>query len=82
MPNTKDELEVVCTGDEGLEELYEEFKPHKIMYALVKVEDPKTTLPKVAYINWQGESVNGIMRGRAAAHVRVWGFPGKISGKK
>ena len=69
VPQTKDELEVVCTGKDGLEEIAEEFHPNKIMYALIKVEDPKTTLPKVACINWQGEAVTGLMRGRAAKHL-------------
>jgi len=69
VPGTKDELELVSEGTEGLEEIYDEFSEARIMYALVKVEDPKTTLAKIAYINWQGECVSGIMRGRAANHV-------------
>ena len=69
VPGSKDELEVVSQGVEGLEEIQDEFSEARIMYALIKVEDPKTTLAKIAYINWQGECVSGIMRGRAANHV-------------
>jgi hypothetical protein len=78
IPGSKDELEVVSEGDEGLEELEQEFQCHRIMYALVKVQDPKTTLPKMAYINWQGESVSGLIRGVAAGHVSD--FPNHFKG--
>ena len=41
------------TGEDGLEELVEDFNPSKIQYAFLKVEDPKTSLPKFVLINWQ-----------------------------
>lgn len=48
-------VKVMSTGDGGLEELIEDFNPSKIQYALLKVEDPKTSLPKFVLINWQVE---------------------------
>ena len=41
------------TGEDGLEELVEDFNPSQIQYAFLKVEDPKTSLPKFVLINWQ-----------------------------
>ena len=46
-------VKVMSTGDGGLEELIDDFNPSKIQYALLKVEDPKTSLPKFVLINWQ-----------------------------
>ena len=46
-------VKVISTGDGGLDELIEDFNPSKIQYALLKVEDPKTSLPKFVLINWQ-----------------------------
>ena len=46
-------VKVMSTGDGGLDELIEDFNPSKIQYALLKVEDPKTSLPKFVLINWQ-----------------------------
>ena len=46
-------LKLVSTGDGGLDELTEDFNPGKIQYAFLKVEDPKTSLPKFVLINWQ-----------------------------
>ena len=46
-------LKLVSTGDGGLDELIEDFNPGKIQYAFLKVEDPKTSLPKFVLINWQ-----------------------------
>ena len=43
----------VYLGEDGLEELTEDFNPSKIQYAFLKVEDPKTSLPKFVLINWQ-----------------------------
>lgn len=36
----------------------------KIMYAFLKVDDPKTSLPKYVLINWQGEGANIVRKGR------------------
>lgn len=44
---------MVGTGDGGLEELADELNSGKIMYAFVRVEDPKTSLIKNVLINWQ-----------------------------
>ena len=46
-------MNIIVTGDGGLEELTEDFNPSKIQYAFLKVEDPKTSLPKFVLINWQ-----------------------------
>jgi len=62
-------LKVVSTGDDGLEELVDDFNPSKIQYAFLKVEDPKTSLPKFVLINWQGESAPGSRKGACARHV-------------
>ena len=49
-------------GDGGLDELTEDFNPSKIQYAFLKVEDPKTSLPKFVLINWQvSESANPLI---------------------
>ena len=50
------------SGDGGLDELTEDFNPSKIQYAFLKVEDPKTSLPKFVLINWQvSESANPLI---------------------
>lgn len=63
-------LKLVSTGEDGLEELVEDFNPSKIQYAFIKVEDPKTSLPKFVLINWQGESAPGSRKGSCAMHLR------------
>jgi len=63
-------LKLVATGEDGVEELREEFNPNKIMYAFCRVEDPNTSLPKNVLINWQGESAPGTRKGTCAMHVR------------
>jgi len=63
-------LKLVSTGEDGLEELTEDFNPSKIQYAFLKVEDPKTSLPKFVLINWQGESAPGTRKGSCAMHLR------------
>lgn len=40
------------------------------MYAFIKVDDPKTSLPKYVLINWQGEGANTIRKGLCANHLR------------
>lgn len=67
--SSKTQLEVVASGDDGLDGLSQEFIDFKIMYAFCMVEDPKTTLNKLVFINWQGPDVGGLMRGRAANHL-------------
>ena len=46
-------LALVGQGEEGIEELTEDLNPSKIMYAFLRVEDPKTSLPKYVILNWQ-----------------------------
>lgn len=40
------------------------------MYAFVRVNDPKTSLPKYVLINWQGEGANTMRKGLCANHLR------------
>ncbi|GAB6031430.1 hypothetical protein CHUAL_009204 [Chamberlinius hualienensis] len=65
------DLKLVSTGDGGLEEMVEELNSGKIMYALCRVIDPKTSLPKFLMINWQGEGVPGDRKGKCANHLRA-----------
>ena len=46
-------LKVMSSGDGGLVELADELNTGKIMYAYVRVQDPKTSLMKYVLINWQ-----------------------------
>lgn len=39
------DLKVVSTGKYGLDELQQEFNPGKVLYAFVKVLNPKSNLP-------------------------------------
>lgn len=63
-------LKLQGTGEDGLIELTEDFNPSKVQYAFLKVEDPKTSLPKFVLINWQGETVPGSRKGSSALHLR------------
>ncbi|KAH8322257.1 drebrin-like protein [Drosophila kikkawai] len=64
------ELKVVGTGDGGVEELTEDLNSGKIMYAFVRIEDPKTGLNKYLLINWQGEGAPVLRKGTCANHIR------------
>ncbi|XP_044735243.1 drebrin-like protein B [Chrysoperla carnea] len=64
------DLKVVSTGSGGIEEMIEDLNSGKIMYAFLKVDDPKTTLPKYVLVNWQGEGANIVRKGTCANHVR------------
>lgn len=46
-------LKLVSSGEGGVEELCEDLNSGKIMYAFVRIEDPKTGLKKFLLINWQ-----------------------------
>ena len=46
-------------GEDGVDEMKEDLNANKIMYAFIRVEDPKTSLPKFVLLNWQGESAPG-----------------------
>lgn len=64
------DLKVVCKGDGGIEELKDELSSGQIMYAFLKVLDPKTSLPKCVLINWQGEGAPLVRKGTCANHIR------------
>lgn len=46
-------------GEDGVDEMKEDLNANKIMYAFIRVQDPKTSLPKFVLLNWQGESAPG-----------------------
>ncbi|XP_076053194.1 actin binding protein 1 isoform X10 [Oratosquilla oratoria] len=62
-------LKLVTTGEDGLEELADDLNSSKIMYAFVRVIDPKTSRAKFVLINWQGEGAPTILKGRCARHL-------------
>ncbi|GAB0094014.1 Drebrin-like protein [Sergentomyia squamirostris] len=64
------DLKVVGTGNGGLDELNEDLNSGKIMYAFVRVQDAKTSLPKNILINWQGEGAPVLRKGTCANHTR------------
>lgn len=64
------DLNVISKGDGGIEELKDEFSSGQIMYAFLKVLDPKTSLPKCVLINWQGEGAPLVRKGTCANHIR------------
>lgn len=64
------DLKLVEKGNGGIEEMTEELNSGKIMYAFLKVNDPKTSLAKYVLINWQGEGANIVRKGICANHVR------------
>lgn len=64
------DLKVVNKGSGGIEEMIDDLNSGKIMYAFVKVNDPKTSLPKCVLINWQGEGANTVRKGICANHLR------------
>ncbi|KAH8270277.1 hypothetical protein KR018_006466 [Drosophila ironensis] len=64
------ELKVVGSGNGGVDELTEDLNSGKIMYAFVRIEDPKTSLNKYLLINWQGEGAPVLRKGTCANHIR------------
>lgn len=48
----------------------EDLNSGKIMYAFLKVDDPKTSLKKCVLLNWQGEGANTVRKGICANHLR------------
>ncbi|XP_075160944.1 actin binding protein 1 [Haematobia irritans] len=64
------DLKVVSTGDGGIAELSDDLNSGKIMYAFVRIEDPKTGLKKFLLINWQGEGAPVLRKGTCANHIR------------
>eukprot|EP00795_Rhopilema_esculentum_P012001 gene12001-2584_t len=63
-------LKVVETGEDGFEEMADELNGGKIMYAVCRVNDPNTNLPKLVFVNWQGEGVPANVKGVCANHIR------------
>ncbi|XP_030766037.1 drebrin-like protein [Sitophilus oryzae] len=63
-------LKLVSKGDGGINELREDLNSGKVMYAFVKLYDPKTSLDKCVLINWQGEGANTVRKGISANHLR------------
>jgi len=47
------DLKLVGKGDGGVDELIEDLNSGKIMYAFLRIEDPKTGLNKYLLVNWQ-----------------------------
>ena len=64
------DLKLVSKGEDGVDELKEDLNSSKIMYAFLRVEDPKTSLPKYVFLHWQGETVPGTRKGMSATHLR------------
>jgi len=62
-------MNLFIPGSEGLDELKEELNANKIMYAFLRVIDPKTSLPKFVFLHWQGESAAGTRKGMCATHL-------------
>ena len=44
---------MVYQGDDGIDGMTEDLNPSKILYGFMKVDDPKTSLPKYVLLNWQ-----------------------------
>lgn len=63
------DLKLVSSGEGGVEELCEDLNSGKIMYAYVRIEDPKTGLKKFLLINWQGEGAPVLRKGTCANHI-------------
>ena len=53
------DLKLVSKGEDGINEMKEDLNANKIMYAFIKVADPKTRVPRFVLLNWQGESCHG-----------------------
>ncbi|KAI9334504.1 hypothetical protein DFJ73DRAFT_852941 [Zopfochytrium polystomum] len=49
------DLKVAATGDEGLEELQEEWDDNLVQFAFVRVIEPISKLPKFLLISWCGD---------------------------
>ena len=64
------DLKLVSKGEDGIDELKEDLNASKIMYGFIRIEDPKTSLPKYVFLHWQGESVPGTRKGLATTHLR------------
>ncbi|KAJ3122200.1 hypothetical protein HK100_012084 [Physocladia obscura] len=63
------DLRVLGSGDDGLEELAEEWDDSKILYAFAKVVEPISKLPKFVFISWCGDGVPIAKKGLFHHHV-------------
>ena len=63
-------MKLISTGEDGVDEMKEDLNASKIMYGFLRLQDPKTSLPKYVFFHWQGESVPGSRKGKAATHLR------------
>jgi hypothetical protein len=66
--NTFD-LKLVGKGEDGVDEMKDDLNANKIMYAFIRVLDPKTGLSKFVLLHWQGESAPGTRKGICATHL-------------
>lgn len=64
------DLKVVSQGEDGLDEMVDDLSSGKILYAGIRILDPNTNLPKIVFINWQGEGVPANIKGTCANHLR------------
>ncbi|KAI6234109.1 Drebrin-like protein [Aphelenchoides fujianensis] len=62
-------LQVGETGENGLEELLDNFDASKVQYGFTTVNSADGKQTKVALIHWQGEAVPAVRLGHTAAHV-------------
>ncbi|CCV00547.1 unnamed protein product [Malassezia sympodialis ATCC 42132] len=62
------DLDVSASGKGTLDDLSEEFSDGKIQYALARVVDPNTKLPKFVLINWCGDGVPESRKGLFPSH--------------
>jgi len=63
------DLKVVGKGEEGLEELAEEFEDDKVLFAFTRVIDPNSNLPKYVFISWCGEGAPVQRKGLLPSHL-------------
>lgn len=63
-------LHLISKGEDGIDEMMEDLNPSKILYGFLKVDDPKTSLPKYVILNWQGETAPAKMKGPCSTHLR------------
>jgi len=68
VPKTN-KLKLDATGSGDIDELREELNDGKVQYAAYRVQDEKTNLGKVVFINWVGEGVAESRKGITSAHV-------------
>ncbi|KAI8840462.1 hypothetical protein BJ741DRAFT_530497, partial [Chytriomyces cf. hyalinus JEL632] len=63
------DLKVIESGDGGLDELAEEWDDSKILYAVARVVEPISNLPKTVFISWCGDGVPVAKKGLFHHHV-------------